>query len=78
MVGNINCHDTTTDERPRKRPGVKKEQSLRSRQKKERRAGLGMESTPLKLDVLGGCGGTTNRPAGNIRFRDEARKLRGV
>lgn len=35
-------------------------------------------SHPTNLDVLSGRGGGTNRHAGNMRFREEARKLRGV
>lgn len=32
--------------------------------------------TPAKVDILRGRGGLTNRHQGNMRFRDEARKLR--
>ena len=39
-------------------------------------AGGGIK-TPSKADILRGRGGLTNRHPGNMKFRDEARKLRG-
>ncbi|KAL7461750.1 hypothetical protein ACHAXS_002155 [Conticribra weissflogii] len=38
----------------------------------------GAIETPGDLDILRGRGGTTNRHKGNMRFRDEARKLRSA
>lgn len=38
----------------------------------------GAIETPSDLDILRGRGGTTNRHKGNMRFRDEARKLRSA
>ena len=48
------------------------------KKKKDGRERVDGIATPSKLDVLGGRGGTVNRHTGNRRFRDEARKLRGV
>mmetsp|Transcript_21760 Transcript_21760/g.44786 ORF Transcript_21760/g.44786 Transcript_21760/m.44786 type:complete len:132 (+) Transcript_21760:819-1214(+) len=44
----------------------------------DQKSASGAIETPSDLDILRGRGGTTNRHKGNMRFRDEARKLRSA
>lgn len=54
---------------PKRGPG-------RPRKNKAKDSGKGGIRNPTKTDILRGRGGLTNRHTGNIKFRDEARKLR--
>lgn len=58
------------------KPKGNKSSSERSKKSFELSAGVGI--VPTNLDILRGRGGLTNRHEGNMKFRDEARKLRSV
>lgn len=63
-------------------PNVKQQRAAKSTRKKtkesntNRKSPVGGIKTPTGVDILRGRGGLTNRHKGNMKFRDEARKLR--
>ncbi|KAL7524284.1 hypothetical protein ACHAXR_000508, partial [Thalassiosira sp. AJA248-18] len=57
---------------------VRNTSKIRPRDQAPTKKALAGVSCPSGLDILSGRGGRTNLHAGNVMFRDEARKLRDV
>ena len=62
----------------RKKQVKSKRAMFYSNRRKKSASATGIAIVPNSLDILRGRGGKTNRWAGNLRFRDEARKLKGI
>ena len=73
----LNCEQAKrlTD---RTKPETKQTEAKATRSRKKLKNAASAIESPTQLDILRGRGGMTNRHAGNMRFRDEARKLRAV
>lgn len=63
---------------PKKARGFREEKLLYSNRRKKTICTTGKVIIPTSLDILRGRGGLTNRWAGNLRFREEARNLRTI
>lgn len=63
---------------PKKEHGFPEEKLFYSSRRKKTICTTGEAIIPTSLDILRGRGGLTNRWAGNLRFREEARKLRTI
>jgi hypothetical protein len=77
----VKAEDVKNEDEDKNRGKVKSKRSLfylnASKGRNKRPSATGI-AVPRSLDILRGRGGLTNRHEGNLRFREEARKLRAI